>query len=92
MRVGTNWMRCRGDVLDSCVRLPYANRTTGFDIRPSMNSLAPNETVVKLGVFLYDGRIECDVRIVHSPIRYGSGDYEDPPEIENDLEQDIYYI
>jgi len=57
-----------------------------------MSSLAQNETIVKEGTFVYDGRIQCDVRIVHSPIRYGSGDYEDPPEIENDLEQDTFYI
>jgi hypothetical protein len=36
--------------------------------------------------------VECDVQIVYSPIRYGSGDYEDPPEIENDQEIDTYYI
>jgi hypothetical protein len=57
-----------------------------------MTSLASNETIVKEGTFLYDGEIECDVRIVHSPIRYGSGDYEDPPEIENDLQRDTFYI
>lgn len=51
-----------------------------------------NETIVKEGVFLYDGAVECDVRIVRSPIRYGSGDDEDPPEIANDLQQDTYYV
>jgi hypothetical protein len=57
-----------------------------------MSSLAPNETAVKEGTFLYGGKIECDIRIVRSPVRYGSGDYEDSPEIENDLEQDTFYI
>jgi hypothetical protein len=57
-----------------------------------MNPSEQNETVVKEGVFLYDGRVECDVRILHSPIRYGSGDYEDPSEIENELEQVTYYL
>ena len=57
-----------------------------------MRSLAPNETVVKEGTFLYDGEIECDIRIIRSPVRYGSGDHEDPPEVENDLEQSAFYI
>lgn len=57
-----------------------------------MTSLAPNETVIKEGTFFYDGSIECDVRIVHSPIRYGSGDYEDPPELENDFQRDTFYV
>ncbi|HEX6706560.1 MAG TPA: hypothetical protein VF169_17505 [Albitalea sp.] len=57
-----------------------------------MRSLASNETVVKEGTFLYDGEIECDIRIVHSPVRYGSGDHEDPPEVENDLAQSTFYI
>lgn len=46
--------------------------------------------VVKKGTFLYDGTVECDLRIVYSKIRYGSGDYEDPPELENDLMQDTF--
>ena len=57
-----------------------------------MADLSPNETVVKEGTFLYDGKIQCDVRIIHSPVRYGSGDYEDPPDIQNDVDQDTYYI
>ena len=48
--------------------------------------------VVKKGTFLYDGTVECDLRIVYSKIRYGSGDYEDPPELENDLIQDTFYL
>lgn len=57
-----------------------------------MSRFHPNETVVKEGIFLYDREIECDVRIVHSPIRYGSGDHEDPPDVANDLTQDCYYV
>ncbi len=44
------------------------------------------------GTYLYDGTVECDVRIVRSPIRYGTGDYEDPPEIETDVEADTFYV
>ena len=57
-----------------------------------MADLSSDQTVVKEGTFLYDGTIECDVRIVHSPVRYGSGDHEDPPDIQNDSEQDTYYV
>ena len=44
------------------------------------------------GTFLYDGTVECDVRIVFSPICYGSGDYEDPEELREDQQVDNYYI
>jgi hypothetical protein len=57
-----------------------------------MPSLAPNETVVKEGTFRYAGEIECDIRIVHSPVQYGSGDSEDPPEVEDDIERSTFYI
>jgi len=57
-----------------------------------MNLRASNETIVRKGTFLYDGTIECDVRIIRSPIHFGSGDYEDPEEIQSDLEQDTFYI
>jgi len=50
------------------------------------------ETLVKEGTYLYDGAVECDVCIVHSPIRYGSGDHEDSPEIAGDMECDTYYV
>ena len=56
-----------------------------------MSSLNPGETVVATGTFTY-GAVECDLRIVLSPIRYGSGDYEDEPEIGNDVVQDTYYV
>lgn len=57
-----------------------------------MTSRLPHETSVKAGTFLYAGAIECDVRIVLSRIRYGSGDDEDPPEIANDLDRETYYV
>ena len=58
----------------------------------NMRSLAPNETVVQEGTFCYDSEIECDIRIIHSPVRHGSGDPEDPPQIANDVEQSTFYI
>ena len=57
-----------------------------------MNSAYPGERIVKTGTFLYATGVECDIRIVHSGVRYGSGDYEDSPEVANDIKVDSYYI
>jgi hypothetical protein len=40
--------------------------------------------VVLHGTWLYAGEILCDVQIIHTNFRPGSGDYKDPPEIEED--------
>ena len=48
--------------------------------------------VVRQGVFLYDGAVTCDVRIVKHNWRYGSGDYEDPPGVRDDVEGKFFYI
>ena len=42
--------------------------------------------VVKEGTWLYDGQIATGVRIVSCSVQWGSGDWEDPPEIRDDLE------
>jgi hypothetical protein len=55
-------------------------------------SLFPGESVVQAGTFLYDDQVECDLRIVLSPVRRGTGDYEDPPEVSDDVDQDTFYI
>lgn len=57
-----------------------------------MTPLNPSEKVVVTGTFLYAGTIECDLRVVFSPVRYGSGDYEDEHEIANDSVEDTYYV
>ncbi len=46
---------------------------------------------VKEGTFLY-GTVSCDVRIVRTEMRQGSGDYEDPPEIQDDQPGTYFYI
>ena len=51
-----------------------------------------NKQPIKTGTWLYDGNIPCEVRIVPHNILYGSGDYEDPPEIGEDQEVDCFYI
>ena len=48
--------------------------------------------VVKTGTFVYAETVECDVCIVHSNVRYGTGDEDDPPGIESDAAIDSYYV
>jgi hypothetical protein len=50
------------------------------------------ENLVKAGTFLYDDSVLCDVVIVFSPIHYGTGDYEEPPEVCDDIEKPTYYV
>jgi hypothetical protein len=57
-----------------------------------MDTLHSGQFIVQEGTYLYAGTVECEIRIVFSPIRYGTGDYEDPPENANDLECSAYYV
>ena len=57
-----------------------------------MSALRKGERVVAVGTFLYAGSVECALRIVESPICYGSGDYEDEPEVANDTPVRTYYV
>ncbi|MGB7207674.1 MAG: hypothetical protein WBD27_03345 [Pyrinomonadaceae bacterium] len=50
------------------------------------------KAVVMEGTYLYDGAVECDLRIVYSPVRFGSGDYEDSEEWCEDQNLDSYYV
>lgn len=54
--------------------------------------LGPDDKVVKNGTFLYDGTVLCDIRIVYSSVRPGSGDWEDPPELANDQYGEFFGI
>ncbi len=49
-------------------------------------------SVVKRGTFLYAGAVECDVRIVFSPVRFGSGDDEDLTEVRDDIAAPTFYV
>jgi hypothetical protein len=49
-------------------------------------------TVVKEGIFFYGSKAQCDVCIVRSFARYGTGDLNDPPEISNDIDSPTYYL
>jgi hypothetical protein len=57
-----------------------------------MYSLRPGESVAMEGTCLYDAQVQCRIRIVRSPVRYGSADYEDPEDIASDLTQETFYI
>ncbi|RUR69095.1 hypothetical protein EJP67_18730 [Variovorax guangxiensis] len=54
--------------------------------------LFSGQEIVKEGIFLYDGEIECDIRIVRSPVRFGTGDHEDEPHVRDDVEQVVFYV
>jgi hypothetical protein len=58
----------------------------------SRDDSSSTPTVVAEGTCLYAGTVECDIRIVREPVRYGSGDHEDPPEIANDAPMVTYSI
>ena len=55
-------------------------------------TLHAGEVVVKNGTFLYDSTVICDVRIVRSRMRPGSGDWQDPPEVADDHHGDFFRI
>jgi hypothetical protein len=48
--------------------------------------------VVKVGHWLYGDSVRCRVEIQYADIRYGSPDYEDPPELQEDVPGDWYVV
>jgi hypothetical protein len=53
---------------------------------------SPVLPIERFGTFLYAGSVECDIRVVRSSTRFGSGDYEDPPDLRDDVEIETFYI
>jgi hypothetical protein len=51
-----------------------------------------DKPVVKSGTFLYGGLRICKVRIVKTDVWPGSGDYEDPPEFQEDKYGEFYEV
>jgi hypothetical protein len=49
-------------------------------------------TPVRRGTWLYSGSLPCEVRIVPYDTLYGSGDYEDSPEISEDRKAPCFYV
>ena len=69
-------------VTDANLLVILNDNAIGID--PSVGALKKYLTVVKEGTWLYDGTVPTGVRIVSCSIRYGSGDWEDPPETQED--------
>ena len=58
-----------------------------------MSERANREKVVKTGTWKYAGQVTCLVRVVYSPVRYGTGDeWADGPEDAHDRERESYYL
>lgn len=57
-----------------------------------MTFVPSQNNIVKTGTFLYDGSVLCDVCIAYSPIRFGTGDYEDQTGSGDDADVDTYYV
>ena len=57
-----------------------------------VRKMHPVLTIVKQGTFLYADTVVCEIRIIKTNIRPGSGDYEDPPEIADDSAGEFYDV
>jgi hypothetical protein len=47
---------------------------------------------IRVGEWLYDGRISLAVRLFKGDTWWGSGDEEDPPEVRDDRAIECYYL
>ena len=52
----------------------------------------PGQTIVKRGSWLYDGSVPSALVIVRGDVFYGTGDYEDPPEICDDRDVEAFQV
>jgi hypothetical protein len=52
----------------------------------------PEEQIVKEGSFVYAESVQCEIRIVRTNVRFGSGDADDPPEVSEDRVTESYYV
>jgi hypothetical protein len=50
------------------------------------------EKIIKKGTFLYDHKVICDIQIVETNIRPGTGDPYDSEDLRVDKEGTFYYI
>ena len=55
-----------------------------------MNLMFDGAEVVREGIWLYD-TLSCKIRIIKWNVLYGTGDFEDEPEIRDDREIECYY-
>ena len=63
--------------------------TVHFVMRPEM---VPDQNIVKRGSWLYAGSVPAALVIVRAEVFYGSGDYDDPPEIREDRDVDAFQV
>ena len=57
-----------------------------------MSQLQPDQRVVAEGTFLYDGLVECDIRIVFGPICYSCGEFNEESHLNDDVVRETYYV
>ncbi len=50
------------------------------------------QDLVLRGSWLYSGTVPCEIKIVCQNVAYGTGDYEDDPEMAEDKEGLFFYI
>ncbi len=55
-------------------------------------SVFTDTIAIKRGKCIYSGSTEYEVKIVKWHVLYGTGDYYDPPEIQNDRNVECYYV
>jgi len=56
------------------------------------SNMDPDGDIVKKGVWLYDGSVAVAIRIVRGDSYFGSGDYEDTPEIQDDRQVGTFRV
>lgn len=56
-----------------------------------MDDMIYKAPIIKRGICLYDNTVEYEVRIIKWHTLYGSGDYQDSPEIREDQQIECYY-
>lgn len=57
-----------------------------------MSQLRSGQRIVAEGTFLYDGLVECDIRIVFGPICFGCGEFDEEAHLYGDVVRDTYYV
>jgi hypothetical protein len=55
-------------------------------------ALYDSAKIIRTGVWLYDGTVPAQVRLVRNLVTYGSGDYEDRAEIREDRDRPCYVL
>jgi hypothetical protein len=51
-----------------------------------------NNSTIREGTWLYDNKVPSKIIIEYRDISYGSGDYEDPEDIREDISGDFFYV